>query len=148
MAKESQSRAARRDRAVEAASGSVGDLESVDADTGKDAIQLLLEGAAGNADSAVSDLQELYDELESWYDNLNEGLQASSTGERLEEAKDALQTAIDEFESAKSSIEGVAMDDFDAETETVIQSILDAAAELDGAIDEANNVDFPGMYGR
>lgn len=144
------SRAKRRDKAVDPASNSVSRLEGIDAETEFEEVNEILREAVDNASMAESDLQELHDELDEWYENLSEGLQQSSTGERLEEAKDQLDTAINSFSEAKDTIDGIenTEEEWKKDPSPIVDAILQAASELESAVDEANEVDFPGMYGR
>lgn len=96
----------------------------------------------------VSEIEALADEMENWRDNYPENLQSTDKYEQIDTAAETLRDKADElndltFQKAELSDAG--------EIEDLKEEFRDALNErietLESAIDELNNVEFPGMFG-
>lgn len=93
------------------------------------------------------DLEDLKDEMESWASNMEgTSLEYTSKYETVSETASALEDVI-------SDIESISVPEIDM-TKLTIESIKDFAGEvkdiidtIESALGDAENIDFPGMYG-
>jgi len=124
-----------------------------------------------------SELEGLKDELQEWYDNLPESFQNGSKGEQLQEAigylenliepsipgdhdgiaasytastkrkksrADRRDDAVQMLAGAQSALQAFLDENEEHEDADEIQSLIE---DLENAISDAENVEFPGMFG-
>lgn len=106
----------------------------------RDEIQAMFEGLSS---VDVGEIEELRDEIDNWKSGMEgTNLENTSKYSELEECYDTLENGI-------SSLEGVDLDSLVGEDETIddlkerLQSVID---ELDNAISELENTEFPRMF--
>jgi len=154
-----KSRRIRRDEATSTIGEAISELEELAADlrgeTGPDDESFTVESvterfniAQNKAEEGKSALEELKDEIESWKDNMEgANMEHLPKYDEVSEAYDGLESSVDAYESIDwPDIK----EDFslsNGEDRDALADDMEAAAnELQSLVDDAENVDFPGMF--
>lgn len=92
----------------------------------------------------VSTIEELADEMENWRDNYPENLQSTDKYEAIDTAAETLREQADNLNDL--TFEKIEADDDDVK-DALGEALGERIDTIETAIDELNNVEFPGMFG-